>query len=146
MYVSSLQRIITGETVLELLLDSFNFLRVLQYSVQSESLLPLSKQISAQLHRLVSDGRVLRILIPVSHYTSSQQSLADVSSSGLTEPDNPGSDSPGVLSQLLCEVVSTCNPHVVSGQCCFLHNLFLAFPKFMTKHCYENATVVQLAR
>lgn len=140
---------LSGEGALALMLDAYKFFDMMQYSVKSESLAQLSNQIASLLRKVAQDKLVLQALVPISQYASSQSLGED----GTCEEKGAVSGSTRCQSRdemalkgVLGDVFQSCDPHMVSGMCCFLHHLFLAFPDFIATQCHSNATVVLLAR
>lgn len=132
------------------LLDSYKFFGAVQYSVKSESLVQSGNQISALLGKIVRNKQLLQNFVPVSQYACSSNSGSLECDAGASEREWAVSSvftrDELALKALLCDVFVSCDPHVVSGMCCFLHHLFLAFPDFVATRCHRNATLVQLIR
>ena len=57
------------------------------------------------------------------------------------------SDDGGVmLKALIGDMLDYCDPHIVSGGCCFIHNVFLAYPDYMAAYLHHTSFLVQLTR
>ena len=138
---------LTGKRALELLLDSYKFFEMVQHSIQSDSLHQLSDEIPPLVGKLVKDKHLLRILVPVSQYTSNHTVNEDEATQPKPRPGNrtdPARESDILLKEIVLDLLSLCDPLVVSGMCSLLHNLLLSFPNFIATRCHHSTLTMQL--
>ena len=135
---------VSGEAALCWMLDTYKFFEVLQYMVKTEALLQISSQVATLLEKIVIDKELLQSLVPLSQYTSSR-TLDKASSTGIDQ-EKRVAQAELALKGELCDAFVLCEPHVVSGMCCLLYNLCLAFPEAMATECHSHAIVLQLTR
>ena len=139
-----------GDKALDIMLDSYKFLTTLQYSIKSETITQTSTQLVPLLCKILPDRQVLQVFVPLGQFTSAWPELresgvrSEGGSGGLALcGDNGAADE---LKAVLCDVYVACDPHVVTGLCVLLYNLFRAFPELVAKKCHHSATLVQLTR
>ena len=136
---------VCGEAALCWMLDTYKFFEVLQYLVKNEALLQVSSRVATQLEKIVLDKELLQSLVPLSRYASSR-GLLEKGSEAEMDQERRVAQAKLALKGELWDVFVLCEPHVVSGMCCLLRNLCLAFPEAMATECHRHAIIVQLTR
>lgn len=130
---------VRGKEALKLLLDSHQFSDVITHAMQADSIHQLTPQLSKTIRKLVSDECTLSFLVPVNRYPGSRDD-------GEMADESDGSDGGVQLKALIGGILVFCDPHVVSGVCCLVHNIFLAFPDYMTAYLHPPSLLAQLTR
>ncbi len=143
--VTQANQAVSGEAALCWILDTYKFFEVLQYLVKNEALLQISSRIATLLEKIVLDMELLHSLVPLSQYAGSRNLLEKTSGTEIDQEKRVALAELGLKGEL-CDVFVLCEPHVVSGMCCLLCNLCLAFPEAMATECHRHAIIVQLTR